>query len=239
MATQRDAIPASDALLCEQCGYTLNTLPADSRCPECGTPVADSIGTHRTPTRWDTPGGLFAFLQTSLLVIFRTKHFFTHLAVHPFQDRARKFALIHRLLTALFLGLAGAFHAGWLLGERRWAEYDLYLLVGFPVFAYLLLWLLTPVIRWLTNWEASYRGLRLPLPVVRRVLDYHSVHIIPVALVGLLTVIVYFYVIRQTQASVDLTQFYLYTLCGEVVLFSLYLFWTYWVAMRSVMYANR
>jgi hypothetical protein len=33
--------------------------------------------------------------------------------------------------------------------------------------------------------------------------------------------------------------FYLYTLSGEVILAAIYLFWTYWIAMRNIMYANR
>jgi hypothetical protein len=32
---------------------------------------------------------------------------------------------------------------------------------------------------------------------------------------------------------------YLYVLCGEVVLGAFYLFKTYWIGMRNIMYANR
>lgn len=32
---------------------------------------------------------------------------------------------------------------------------------------------------------------------------------------------------------------YLYVLCGEVIVAAAYLFNTYWIAMRNLMYANR
>src|SRR4051812_34970917 len=31
---------------CRHCMYSLRALPTDGRCPECGTPVAESIGDH-------------------------------------------------------------------------------------------------------------------------------------------------------------------------------------------------
>jgi hypothetical protein len=31
---------------------------------------------------------------------------------------------------------------------------------------------------------------------------------------------------------------YLYVICGEVIVGALYLFWTYWIGMRNMMYAN-
>src|SRR5439155_6058558 len=50
------AIPAEADLLCEFCGYTLNGLPAESNCPECGMPIASSLGQKRTPPPWGSAG---------------------------------------------------------------------------------------------------------------------------------------------------------------------------------------
>lgn len=90
----------------------------------------------------------------------------------------------------------------------------------------------------LTAWEARYRELRLPLPVVLRSLDYHAAHYVPVALLGLSTVVGYRllhdYRILDFRSDVP----YLYVLCGEVIIGATYLFVTYWTAMRSIMYAN-
>src|SRR5213075_1044888 len=37
------AIPEETALLCEKCGYMLNGIPTDSLCPECASPIAESL----------------------------------------------------------------------------------------------------------------------------------------------------------------------------------------------------
>ena len=39
-------------------------------------------------------------------------------------------------------------------------------------------------------------------------------------------------------AGMPSTTTYLYALCGEVVVGALYLFRTYWIGMRNMMYAN-
>jgi len=40
--------------MCEWCGYNLTTIPMDSRCPECGRPVIESLGDAVRPgTIWD------------------------------------------------------------------------------------------------------------------------------------------------------------------------------------------
>ena len=48
-------VPAESDILCEGCGYTLNGLPEDGRCPECGKPVAESIDAARTAPAWEHP----------------------------------------------------------------------------------------------------------------------------------------------------------------------------------------
>src|SRR4051812_49598289 len=50
-------VPAESDLLCEACGYTLNGLPEDSNCPECGKPIRESIGSERQVPRWEREGG--------------------------------------------------------------------------------------------------------------------------------------------------------------------------------------
>ena len=39
-------------MLCEKCGYEVSDLPADSVCPECAAPIADSLPSRRPGTRW-------------------------------------------------------------------------------------------------------------------------------------------------------------------------------------------
>jgi hypothetical protein len=52
---------------CDACGYDLTLMPMDSRCPECGEPVAASLGADARPgTPWQRPGNslLLAWWQT-------------------------------------------------------------------------------------------------------------------------------------------------------------------------------
>jgi len=90
----------------------------------------------------------------------------------------------------------------------------------------------------LTAWEAAYRGLRLPHPVVQRALHFHSAHYLPVALFVFLTVWGHQVLIHIHPNLDPFGTRYLYTLCAEVILAAAYLFATYWTGMRNLMYAN-
>jgi len=88
--------------------------------------------------------------------------------------------------------------------------------------------------------EASYRGYRLPLPIVLRGMYYHSAHLLPVGLVAAGTVLGYRWALAHALLDGGATaRPYLFVLCIEVVLGAVYLFETYWIAMRNMMYANR
>jgi hypothetical protein len=69
-------------------------------------------------------------------------------------------------------------------------------------------------------------------------LYFHAAHYLPVALLAFVTVFGYAWL--QQHGIVDGTSAttYLYTLCGEVVVTAFYLFETYWIGMRNIMYAN-
>ena len=75
-------------------------------------------------------------------------------------------------------------------------------------------------------------------PVVLRGLHYHAAHYLPVALVALVTVAGY-QVLDLSRLGPNAPVRYLYVLCGEVVAGAGYLFHTYWIAMRNMMYANK
>src|SRR5260221_5482296 len=76
-------------------------------------------------------------------------------------------------------------------------------IVGLTGISYLLLLATTRVAATLTSWEAGYRGLRLPLPVVLRGLDYHAAHYLPVGLIGAGTVVGYHLLDRFNKVSVQ------------------------------------
>jgi hypothetical protein len=237
-------IPAETDVLCETCGYVLNGLPPDSNCPECGQPAAESDPALRTPTAWEQTGqdGSFsagAFLATSAAVLFRPTRFYRTLATRTDTRLAITFAQIYWILSALLLALAAYAHAAWFVfGDPRVPLDSLkWVALAAPTYAFLAL--TTMVAARLTHWEASYRGIRLTLPVVRRGLYYHAVHYLPVALLAAVTVITYGNLVRgRIVDPTSTTTTYLYTLSAEVVLGAIYLFKTYWIAMRNMMYAN-
>ncbi len=104
---------------------------------------------------------------------------------------------------------------------------------------YLMLDGLTRLAARLTDWEARYRGYRLPYDVVVRGMYYHAAHYLPVALLAAATVIGYQVLIAVKLLTLGTLVTYIYVLSGEVVACAAYLFYTYWIGMRNMMYANR
>lgn len=242
-------IPAASDLLCEGCGYVLNGLPEDARCPECGKPAAESAPQLRQPPAWEQPGSTgrvptpMRFLDTTAAVLFRPARFFRNLPPHSDTNQAAQFARIHYGLTSLMLGTAALAHFDWFItlgGSRQFQivrQLPLLLLCWAATYAFLRLTI--RLAAGLTSWEAAYRGYRLPLPVVRRGLHYHSAHYLPVGLAALLTVLGYQFLLARYDLGFYSATTYLYVLSGEVVFFAAHLFLTYWTAMRNLMYANR
>ena len=238
-------IPAASDLLCEGCGYVLNGLPADARCPECGKPAAESVAQVRQPPAWEQPdrrGTLRPFLDTTAAVWFRPTRFFRSLPPNPNGNAALRFAQVHYAVASALLGTAALAHFDWFItlggGRQFHVARQLPLLLLCWLAAYVFLRLMTRLAAGLTSWEAAYRGYRLPLPVVLRGLHYHSAHYLPVGLAAAGTVLGYQLLLRLTEVGSNSPTIYLYVLSGEVVFFAIYLFKTYWTAMRNLMYAN-
>src|SRR5262245_7629744 len=107
-------VPEETDLLCEGCGYTLNGLPATNNCPECGKPIAQSVGDHRHPAEFEVAPGLGTFIQTTRRVIFHPSEFYRTLLVRRHTDWARKFARIHRAIAIILFMLTILGHAAFL-----------------------------------------------------------------------------------------------------------------------------
>jgi hypothetical protein len=237
--------PAEQDLLCEGCGYTLNGLPDQSNCPECGKPIAESTGVgRREPPAWELAqrSRVGAFLTTSAHVLFRPTHFYRTLATRRDIRRARTFAAVHWIVAAALFGVAATVHTMWYqdvggssIRLQRW-EIPLVIL---SAMTYVALVATTALAARLTHWEATYRGLRLPLPVVKRGLYYHAAHYLPVALGAAATVVAFVWLLSHGMLGVTWYTRYLYILSAEVILGAFYLFKTYWIGMRNMMYANR
>src|SRR5438046_4649687 len=115
MARVAPAVPADSSLLCEQCGYIIDGIALDSRCPECATPIVQSLPTVRRPPIWEqsSPPALVRFMITTAQLIFRPKRFFRSITPRGDARASARFARLHHWLTSLIIGSAAFVHASW------------------------------------------------------------------------------------------------------------------------------
>jgi hypothetical protein len=249
MARVAPRVPELTDLLCEACGYVLNGLPDTSRCPECGKLISESVGENRIPPAWESADSKTrGFMRTSFNLIFHPTTFYRNLVVRGSLDSARSFARIHWWIAASLFGLAAATHTFWywfLLRSQPWwnslSTAGMFLgdLLGLTLLTYFALDGISRLAARLTHWEGTYRGFRLPYNIVLRGIYYHAAHYFPVALLAASTVVGYQLLLFLQVLSPATSDRYLYVLSGQVILSALYLFQTYWIGMRNMMYANR
>jgi len=168
--------PEETDILCENCGYMLNGLPASGNCPECGSNIDLSVSERfRQPSLWESIGDprpkWLRFLLTTSQIIFHPKRFFRGSTSRGQVITAHRFAQIHWLISSLLLGLAAWLH--WdselrSLNLPGWVSPSL--LVAMPILIYAATVLIIRLAARLTTWEAAYRGYRLPAAVVLRAL---------------------------------------------------------------------
>lgn len=107
--------------MCEFCGYNLIATPMDSRCPECGRAVVDSLGEH---VRDGPPWGQGRFLgslrhwgRNCLLAVLRPGQFGRMIPARtPLFGHGRVFAL--HMTTAYVVGVASVGIVRYLEGQR-------------------------------------------------------------------------------------------------------------------------
>jgi hypothetical protein len=177
------------------------------------------------------------------MVLFSPIAFFRRTTTRAQPEAAAGFARGHLLIASLLFGAAADIHGCWILTFQASRPFSLttqllgWLLMSAATFI-ALIWG-THLAAWLTQLEARYRGFRLPTPVVSRALAFHSACYLPVGIVAAATTLAYQFALRLYPFywSIHLDM-YLYVLSAEVVLGAMYLFATYWAAMRNIMYAN-
>lgn len=245
------SVPAETDVLCAHCGYALNGLPDSGRCPECGEPIADSTTADvRTLPPWEADDGSprQRFFRTTQQIITRPAAFFRSLATRAPAHASQRFANLQHRINAVLLGLAFAIHTEWSWDTQNFNQLSpllsIVLKLFLPVVTILVVWLalkgITRLASFLTRIEGSYWGYRMPAAAVQRAMHYHAAQLLPVSIVTLLTIggyrgLTLFHLISSAETAVT----YLIVLCVEVVLAAGYLFRTYWIAMKNIMFANR
>jgi hypothetical protein len=246
-------VPELSEILCSKCGYVLDGLPQSSHCPECGQPILLSLDANRLPPAWESaiPSKKAAgFLQTTAQIILHPAHFYRTFTVRGPLNLSTHFARLHWWIAAALFAITAATHSTWFYytiasspsyfpGNATGLFFTLAL--GLTLLTYCALDLTTRIAAKLTTLEATYRGYRLPYPIVLRGLHYHAAHYFPVAAIALLYVEGYqlLRLLAPDRLSFNSPTYYLYGLCALVVLSAIYLFQTYWIGMRNMMYANR
>lgn len=219
----------------------LDNLPADGNCPECGQPIAAStVADGRVPTAWEIERTFAGFLRTSAAILLWPSYFFRHTTTRSPLMPALRFAQTYWGICAVLFVLAAWFHQRYYARMFiDWPFTSAWWLGPMVVVAFFGMWGLIYVAARLTVWEGRYRGYRLPTVAVRRGLYYHAAHAFPVAVMAALTTGGHLWLVtHQRHPPASLAENYLWVLSGEVIVAAAYLFWTYWAAMRNMMYAN-
>jgi hypothetical protein len=246
LSNRRAEVPSPDDLLCESCGYTLNGLPDDGNCPECGEPVRRSTtDAGRGPTAYEIEPSAASFWSVTGQILLRTKTFYRTLSVKtgPTPLSAR-FSLMQRVIVGAIaiavlvghLNITGTL-SGISFGDTWWMTAIVSVVCG-SVLVPALAWIGTLASK-LSAFEAGWWGMRLPLNAVRRAMDYHSAAYVPVA-IGAFVIIWGYLLLRATDVlAIDTLPTYLYVLAGYVIVAAGYLFRMFVIAMTSIRWANQ
>jgi hypothetical protein len=96
--------PKSKTPQCDVCGYDLHMTDPSGRCPECGKPVAESLGSEfRKPLPWENHphSGQWGIIARQLrTIIFRPRDLFFRMPTQTGQRAAQRWLL----LTMILLG---------------------------------------------------------------------------------------------------------------------------------------
>ncbi len=122
---------------CDACGYDLTTMPLESRCPECGEPVAASLGPAARPgAPWQQAGLplLQRWWKTWTAAIFRPQAFGRGLRLTTPDADHRWFVLLHLPLVFLIaaLSLPAVYYA--IEGKSPFPDDAELVFIGSPVF---------------------------------------------------------------------------------------------------------
>lgn len=134
VGARREVAPIARPPTCEACGYNLSTIPLESRCPECGAAVADSLGPHARPgaiwQRRHDLGRFSAWWRCAARALRRPDALGRDVRlIDPGTDHRRYFAL--HLPFIFVIGMGGLFVATLMAApDELWGdEFPVFLLI--------------------------------------------------------------------------------------------------------------
>lgn len=163
-------------LLCESCGYSVQGLPTERPCPECGVAIEASLPHRRTGSPWQARPSPTTWLKTNLLLLFRPRT--TYRAMQVASSRSG-LLIINLLVSGL---LVGSVWTGVLIGDpARHARtqtgtgiFALSLVIQTAVIA-AALWALTATEAVGLRFFGQRKGWRITWPVAWQVCSHASV----------------------------------------------------------------
>jgi len=109
MSTATPAPPVSrfptDDSLCETCGYSLRGLAGSEKCPECGTPLAESDPARRVGLPWQNKMSMGSWVKTTWMMVWRPRQVFRILRIGHAGDKEDQHAAAFLLIFAVLAGL--------------------------------------------------------------------------------------------------------------------------------------
>ncbi len=95
---RQEDFPQPKTPQCDECGYDLHMTSPDSRCPECGKPVAESLdASFRPPTSWEKSPhlGECKIVRKQLVdIVLRPRDLFFHMPTLTGQRSAQRWLLL-------------------------------------------------------------------------------------------------------------------------------------------------
>ncbi len=109
MATWRDEFE----LLCERCGYSIEGLPQETNCPECGRPVVESLPEARSGTAWQQDPSARSWARTLLALLCHPRRTVRTFKIE--RESSRSFAGLTMTVAAALPSAvcSGAIGLGW------------------------------------------------------------------------------------------------------------------------------
>ncbi len=167
--------------------------------------------------------------------------FYRTLALHDDARRSKWFAVLFLAFAALFGTKTIVYHymATLILSvPPPWLPPVWALMFLVPPVLFAAWYGVLELVIYLTATEGRYWGLRMPRGIVRRAIHYWTPHATAASIVLSCVPLTYLIMLAiSPQAGMYMAE-YLYVLSTAVVLAAIYLFKTYWIAMKAIMYGN-